>query len=499
MLLLSMGFSTEVGRMSKVKKSAVEWMEKLKSEHDDVAVYIWEHPELSFVEYKSAAKLQQYLEKYGFAIETGTGGVETAFIATWGSGKPIIGFNGEYDALPNLSQEKGLAQEKAITRGAPGHGCGHNIFGASSATAAIATAMAMKEHGLEGTIRFYGTPGEEAGGGKFYMARDGAWDDCDACISWHPGSSNRVKYSSTLANQNVKVRFFGRSAHAAGSPHLGRSALDAVELLNVGMNYAREHMPDKTRIHYVITGGGEAPNNVPPYAEVWYFLRAPRRSIVDEMYSWFKEVARGAAMMTHTEVEFRIIDGLWEILPNKTLAEVGLANLRLIGPPPFTEEDQKFASRIADALKKEEIKNVEAPYFDMEIKKADLSRNFPDVATGMGSSDDGNVSWVTPMVGFGAANFVKGTIGHNWTLVTQSAMPPALKAGLTAGKWMAGTAVDLIQNPELLKQAREEHQEYLRKFPFNDLIDKNLSVPSFYDIYGREWESVPKPPTYKKE
>lgn len=497
--LVSPAEAAEVGKMTKVKRSALEWMDKLKPELAEAAIYIWEHPELSFVEFKSAAKLQTYLEKYGFTIETGIAGIETAFIASRGSGPPVIGFNGEYDALPNLSQEPGVAEEKPIVRGAPGHGCGHHLFGATTATAAIATAMAMKEHGIPGTVRFYGTPGEEAGGGKAYMARDGAWDDCDACISWHPGSSNAVKYGSNQSVLNVKVRFHGRSAHAAGMPHLGRSALDGVELLNIGMNFAREHLPDKTRVHYVITSGGEAPNNVPPLAEVWYFLRASRWETVEEMYEWMRDIAEGAALMSRTTVEFDVIDALMEILPNRALAEVGATNMELIGPPPFDDEDQAFGASMAEALTKEGIEDLEPPHFVTELTKPETDATFPDVKVSMGSSDDGNVSWVVPMVLFSGATWIKGTIGHNWSTVSQGTAPSAIKGGLTAGKWMAATALDLFRDPEVLAEAKEEFQGYLEKWPFTHPLPEDAVPATFYEIYGRNWEDIPKPPTFKKK
>ena len=490
LLLAVMSIFAEVAKMTPEKKTALDWIDKNKSAHDEIAIYIWEHPELCFVEFKSAAKLQKYLYENDFKIEKGISGMETAFIASWGSGNPVIGFLGEYDALPNLSQESPIA------KGAPGHGCGHNIYGSSSAMAAIAAAKAMKKHGIAGTVKFYGTPAEEAGDAKAFMVRDGVWDDCDIVICWHPGSVNAVSYGTNLALKNVKVRFHGRSAHAASVPHMGRSALDAVELFNIGMNYMREHILDNTRIEYVITSGGEVPNNVPPYAEVWYFLRAPHMAIVDQMYEWMQKVAEGAALMTQTKGEVILQSGIWEALPNRTLAMVGDANITLVGAPPFTAEDQKFGEEIAKALEKMGVKEIQPPHYDTEIIHPDLSKTFPNIQRGMYSADTGDVSWTVPLLSFASATHVKSTIGHNWIQVAQNAMPPALKAGLTVSKWMAASALDLLKDPQIIKEAWEEHKEVLDKTPYHPL-PKDLSVPTFLELYGRKWESVPKPKTYE--
>ncbi len=487
----------EIGTKTPEKETALHWIDENKLTYDEVALYIWEHPELGFAEFKSAAKLQKYMENNGFSVEKGYSGIETAFVATWGSGGPVIGFLGEFDALPNLSQEKGAAEETPIVEGAPGHGCGHNLYGASGATAAIATAKAMEKHNIKGTIKFYGTPGEEAGDAKVFMVRDGVWDDCDIAISWHPGDKNSSNYGTNLAIRTFKVAFHGRSAHAGASPQMGRSALDGVELFNIGMNYMREHTLDQTRIHYVITSGGEAPNNVPPFAEVWYFMRAPHMPIIDEMYEWTTQMAEGAAMMTQTKSEVKLQSSCWERLPNKTLARVGDANLTLIGAPPFTEEDQNFGEKIAASLEKMGVKGIEAPYYDTEIEHPDLDRVFPDVPRNGSSADTGDVSWTVPLLSFSAATHVKETIGHNWIAVSQNASPPAFKAGLAVSKWMAASALDLLENPRIIAEAQAEHKEHLAKTPYHPVPD-DLSPPTFFDMYGREWETVPKPPTWKK-
>jgi aminobenzoyl-glutamate utilization protein B len=498
-LLLPIFVATSEGsEWTPEKKTAVEWVDELQTAHDDMAVYVWEHPELGFVEHKSAAKIQAFLEANGFTVKKGVSGIETAFVASWGSGKPVIGFVGEYDALPNLSQKRAVTEIQPVVEGAPGHGCGHNLFGAASATSAVAMAKTMEEHGLSGTVRFYGTPGEEAGGGKAYMARDGVWDDADAVIGWHPGSENSVHYSTCLAIQSVKIRFHGQSAHTGSGGTITRAALDAIELFNTGMNFMRDHMGNDIRIQYVITNAGEAPNVPPASAEVWYYLRAARRATVDEMYEWTKKIAEGAALMTQSEAEVQLIDGLWEYLPNRTLSEIGAANVDLIGSPPFTEEDQAYGKEVAQALGKMGIENIEPPYYDTEIQHPDLSGKFPDVPRGMHSTDFGNVSWIVPSVQFRAATHAKGTVGHTWIEVAQNAAPPGLRASLTVSKWMVATALDLVVNPEKLEAAKKELAEYLEDTPYYHPIPNDQPIPTFYEMYGCEWETVPKPPTYSK-
>ena len=494
-VLISLNFA-QSSKLPPEKSTVIQCVEKLKSAHDEAAIYVWEHPELGFAEFKSSAKLENYLKQNGFEIKKGVAGIETAFIATWGSGQPIIGFLGEYDALPNLSQELGAAEKKPIVDGAPGHGCGHNLFGAASATAAIATAQAMEKHGMKGTVRFYGTPGEEAGGGKVFMAREGLWDDCNAVIAWHPGTSNSVNYGTCLALQNVKIRFYGKSAHTGTGGSITRSALDAIEIFNTGMNFMRNHLENDIRIQYVITSAGQAPNVPPSHADVWYYLRAPHRATVDFMFDWMKRIAEGAALITNTTSEVQIIDGLWEVLPNRTLAKTGDSNISWIGAPAFSAEDEEFGERIAEAMKKTGVTGIEAPYYATKISHPDLSGTFPDVPRGMHSTDCGNVSWIVPVVQFSAATHCNKTVGHTWLQVTQNAMPPALRAGLTVSKWMAATAIDLLKDPKILKAAWEEHKTYLAKTPYYHPIPKDLPVPTFFEMYGSDWKSIPKPPTY---
>jgi len=473
--------------LTPAKKTAAAWIDEGGATYQEIAKYIWDNPELSLVEFKSSAKLQEYLAKNGFKVEKGVAGMPTAFVATWGSGKPVIGFLAEFDALPGLSQKEGLAKQEAIISGAPGHGCGHNVFGTSSATAAIATKVAMEKHGIKGTIKVFGTPAEETLVGKIFMARDGVLDGTDIVISWHPWFLNEAPYSSTLAMTSVKFEFTGKPSHAAVAPEAGRSALDGVELMNVGMNYMREHVIQEARIHYVITNGGATPNVVPPKAEVWYFIRAPRRTQVDHIWNWMQDVAKGAALMTQTTVSNKILAATWEVLPNKVLSKVGTANIKMIGAPPFTPEDQKFGEEVVKSLGKE----VKGPAFDTTITEADLSKTFPDVPVMKGSMDEANISWMIPTMRFSAVTMAKGTPFHTWQVVCQSATPAAFKGGLTVSKWMAASALDCLTKPEIISDAQKELNQYLAETKYYHPIPADLKVPSFKELYGIEPEAVP--------
>ncbi len=333
-------------------KDAISWIDQNKATYEEIASYIWQNPELSLVEFKSSARLQEYLANNGFTIEKGVAGMATAFVATWGSGKPVIGILGEFDALPNLSQEAGVTTRKPIVAGASGHGCGHNLFGTSSATAAIAIAKTMQKQGIKGTVKFFGTPAEETLVGKVYMNRDGVFDGVDVIIDWHPQDYNGAGYSSLLALDNIKFRFYGKSSHAGTAPEAGRSALDAVELMDAGANFMREHVVQEARIHYVITKGGEAPNVVPNFAEVWYYFRAPRRAQVDEMRAWLIDIAKGAALMTQTKMEYQILTAVYERLTNRALAQMGDQVVKAVGAPPFSPDDQKFGEGLYRAWAK---------------------------------------------------------------------------------------------------------------------------------------------------
>jgi len=484
-LFVSPALGAGIGEMTPAKETALNWIDAHSEVAAETATYIWHNPELGLGEHKSSVALQEMLKAAGFNVETGVAGMSTAFVASWGEGKPVIGIHAEFDALPGLSQVAGLAEEKMIVEGCPGHGCGHNLFGTYSSLAAIAVKQAMEANGVNGTIKLYGTPSEETLVGKVFFVKEGIYNDADAVISWHPGTSNNVSYGSSLAMDNFKVRFYGKASHAASAPWAGRSALDAVELMNIGMNYMREHVRPESRIMYSIPDGGQARNVVPPYAEVWYYIRAPQYSMVKEIMDWMKEVAKGAAMMTQTRMEFVPITAVWQYLPNQVLAKVGYANAQLVGVPPFTDEDEEIARPFSETVG---IK--EGPFLSREFVQYDYDKPFV-WATGGGSIDEANTSWVVPMVRFGTATQAKGTPGHSWQNVAQNILPPAFKASLTVAKYMAATALDLYANPGMLEEAWAELKASNEKYgPFVDPA-KDIALPTFHLMHNVDESQVP--------
>jgi aminobenzoyl-glutamate utilization protein B len=475
--------------MTPEKKIAVTWIRESRMTYETIAKDLWDHPELSLAEFKSSTRLEKYLEENGFKIEKGVPGMPTAFIATWGAGQPVIGFLAEYDALPNLSQKSQVLEPDPVIAGAPGQGCGHNLLGTSICTAAIAIKVALEKSGMNGTIRVFGTPAEETLIGKVYMARENVFAGTDMMIAWHPEDTNGVDYKSMLAMTSVKFQFMGISTHGGSAPELGRSALEAVELMDVGMNYMRGHLIQDARINYVITKGGEVPNNVPPIAEVWYFIRAPRRFQVDQIWNWMLDVAKGASLMTQTSMKTHLLSATWELLPNKSLARVGDENATLIGAPDFTAEDQKFGEEIIRSLGRK----IQGPAFDNTLTHPDLNRTFPNVDFSKASTDLGNVSWIFPTLSFRVAAKALGTPQHSWQMVCQTNSPPAMKAGLRVSEWMAASALDCFARPELIEEAWEEHRLYLQETKFYHPVPEDLAVPTFRDLYGVGLETVCSP------
>ena len=468
-------------------KTAITWIDQNKAVYEETARYIWENPELSLVEFKSSAKLQQYLAANGFKIEKGVAGMPTAFVATWGSGKPVIGFNAEFDALPGLSQEAGATTKKPVTAGAPGHGCGHNLLGTTSATAAIAMTKAMAKDGIKGTVKVFGTPAEETLVGKPFMNRDGVYNGTDIMIDWHPEYINGADYRSSLAQDSIKFRFYGKASHAGFAPEAGRSALDAVELMNVAANYMREHMAPGAKLSYAITKTEEVPSIVPAFAESWYTIRIPRRAQLDPMRDWLIDIAKGAALMTQTKMEYQIIVGVYEYLPNKTLNMMGADIVKLIGAPPFTPEDQQFGESIIKNMGKQ----VQGEVYNSKITTPDFSKTFPDIAF-VGASMDVNYTWRVPSVRFAAATFGMGTPLHSWITVCQTGSSPSLKAGLHASKYMAAAGLECLANPKLVEDAWAELNADLTRFGgYNEPIPKDARLPTFKDLYGIEPSAVP--------
>jgi len=469
--------------MTKEKEYALSIIDRYEGRFVEVSDLVWEFAELGLVEFKSSSLLADELEKHGFRVKRGIAGMPTAFMAEWGSGKPVIAILGEYDALPGLSQKK-VPWKEPLVEGAPGHGCGHNIHGVSGLAAAIAVRYAMEKFGIKGTIRFYGCPAEENFSGKLFMARDGYFDDIDASISHHPSTMNGATLMSSLAINSAKFHFYGRASHAGGSPEAGRSALDAVELMNIGVNYMREHVIQDARIHYVIEKGGDQPNIVPPYARSWYYVRAPEREQVEEIYNWILDIAKGAALMTQTQHKVELIEGLHNTIPNRTIAETIVKNMRLIGLPKYSDEDIKFAQEIAKTISLEEkikqLKKSKRPGWEKLIDKL-MDDEIPDPwgegEISHGSTDVAEVSWKAPTVEFGTATWVLGTPGHSWQNVAQSGVGLGHKSLIFAAKTMAATALDLLTTPELLQKAKEEHAKRLRGRKYKPPIPPDHKPP----------------------
>jgi len=443
-------------------REIVEWIDGNRDYLTTIARRIWEYAELPLQEFKSSKLLAEEFRREGFTVKRGVAGMPTAFVATYGSGKPVIGLLGEYDALPGLSQEP-VPERKPIKEGAPGHGCGHNLLGTGSAGAAMATKYVMEKYGLPGTVKFFGCPAEEIIVGKVYMLKAGVFNDVDVALTWHPWYANTTWMASMLALNSVKFRFYGVAAHAAASPEAGRSALDAVELMNVGVNYLREHVPQWVRIHYVITQGGETPNTVPDFAEVWYLIRAPRRQDVDWVYSRILDVAKGAALMTETRVEFNFITGCWEVIPNKILSDLLYENLRKVGPLEFSEEEKLFAKKLAETFPKEQKTRIIELYSIPELENAEKLDLIDYITTPRDagkvlpiSTDVGDVSANVPTAQCVTSTFVLGAAIHSWQAVATAGMTIGFKGMLTASKTLALTAVDLLTKPEAIRKAKEE-------------------------------------------
>lgn len=429
-----------------------------------LADHIWKLAEIRFKEHKSAAAHVALLEEEGFTVSRNVAGLETAFVAESGRGAPVIGFLGEYDGLAGLSQDAGVSEPRTSTPGAVGHGCGHNLLGAGAALAAVALRNHMMAAGIKGTVRFYGCPAEEGGSGKTFMARAGAFDGLDAAVSWHPGCFAGVMSRSSLANFQVYWRFTGRASHAAGAPHLGRSALDAVELMNIGVNFLREHMPPSARVHYSITdAGGVSPNVVQPRAEVLYLIRAPEVAQARALFARVRKIAEGAALMTETAADLEIDKACSNIVPNMTLAAAMHENLACIGAVPFDAQDAAFASRIRETLTAEDIAHSIEMYGTPDAASSVLyGAPVPLDPTPRligGSTDVGDVSWIVPTVQMWGACFAVGTPGHSWQLVAQGTSPAAHKGMVHAAKVMAATGLDAITKPALLDRARAELHE----------------------------------------
>lgn len=428
----------------KTKEAIVQAMDAKAQQYATTAHRIWEFAEIGYQEVKSSALLQETLTQAGFKVEKGVEGMPTAFVASYGNGKPIIAILGEFDALPGISQDA-VPEIKKVEGRTAGHACGHHLFGTASAAAAIAVKEWLIANKQTGTIRFYGTPAEEGGAGKVYMVRGGLFKDVDAVLHWHPNDENTASAGSTLANKTGKFRFYGTASHAAAAPERGRSALDAVEAMNHMINMLREHVPQETRLHYVITRGGEAPNVVPAFAEVYQYVRHPRSEEVKSIWERVVKAAEGAAMGTETRVEIEVTGGVYNILPNEALARLMDNNLRKVGGYAMSEQEKDFARKIQLTFTTpvpgiETVSQI-APY---------------EMKDGIGSTDVGDVSWVVPTAGLGAATWVPGTAAHSWQAVAAGGMTIGEKGMMVAAKTLASTAIDLFTMPTVIQDAWKE-------------------------------------------
>ncbi|WP_422039493.1 M20 family metallopeptidase [Roseibium sp.] len=443
---------------------------------------VFDQPEIAYTEFKSVAEHKKMLEQEGFRIKEGIAGIPTAIVGEAGDEGPVIAILGEFDALPELGQVAGVAEHQPVESGGPGHGCGHNLLGSAALMAASAVKDYLAERGLKGRVRYYGCPAEEGGAAKTFMVREGVFDDVDAAISWHPATFTAVNEARSLANTRIDFTFHGRAAHAAGAPELGRSALDAIELMNVGVNYMREHMPDEARVHYAyLDAGGIAPNVVQSKATVRQLVRARDLSELRGLIARVRKIAEGAALMTETEVETHVVSGVSNLIGNRPLEETMQRNMERLGPPDFDDHDREFAEKIRATLSKDNI-TVSFRRIGAEVNPdlalcdfiAPLDRHSEG---GEGSTDVGDVSWAVPTVQARVATCAVGTPFHTWQLTAQGKAPAAHKGMTHAAKIMAGTAIDLFEDQDVLQNAIDAHHARLGRDPYACPIPDDVTPP----------------------
>ena len=447
-------------------------IESRKDMLTDVSDRIWEYAELCYKEYRSAAAIAEVLKKEGFDVTEKLCGIDTAFSGKYGSGHPVIAIMGEFDALSGLSQEAHIAEQRPITVGGSGHGCGHNLLGVGSLAAAIAVKEYLKTHDVSGTVIYFGTPAEEGGSGKAFLVRRGAFEGVDAALTWHPSFMNQVRTRSTLAVIHARFTFHGKSSHASGSPFLGRSALDAVELMSVGTQYMREHIPDSARVHSsIVDAGGISPNVIPSRAEAVYICRDTTTQSAMEIYDWLCEIAKGAAQMTQTRVDIRLESACANVVNNTTLEMLMDKCLFELPQEPLTESERAEAQAIYDSneMTAERIKKIIGFYgkpaeavvlqhLDDAVYDFPLPAD-PNPQVNPASTDVGDVSWIVPTAQMSGATWAAWTSGHSWKAVSQGKSGLAHKGMLHAGKVIALTAVNLFEDPEIVEKARAEWKE----------------------------------------
>ena len=467
-IVLALSALAQPSAQSDPKTGAMGWIDANASTLNRVNRNIWGWAETGLEEFKSSTELQDLLRANGFTIESGVAGMPTAFVASYGAGRPVIGILAEFDALPGLSQDA-TAERKSRPEVMAGHGCGHSVFGTASTAAAIGVRQALASGTIKGTVKLFGTPAEETGIGKTYMLREGVFKDVDTILAWHAGDTTRASWDFSKAMVSVKFKFEGLPSHASVSPHQGRSALDAVELMSVGANYMREHVKEDTRIHYVITNGGGQPNVVPPSAEVWYYLRANKHTDVEEYFVWLTEIARAAAAMSRTRlIETRIDADMHEVLPNRTLVELIQKNLELVGPPVFDDREKAFARATQKDLKP-------PPALALAERVEPLAAGPPPQAPH--STDVGDLTWLFPVGQLTVATYSYGAPGHSWQIAACTGMSIGEKGMMVAAKTLAGSAIDLYRSPELIQRARDDQKKMVGSQKYGTLIPEGQRAP----------------------
>ncbi|WP_184223735.1 amidohydrolase [Paenochrobactrum gallinarii] len=467
-----------------MKNGEVIWdhVDAKKAEFEALSDRVWGMPEIAYTEYKSCAEHTAMLKEQGFRITENVGGIPTAVMGEAGEGGPVIAILGEYDALPGLSQEAGIAEPRPMAGSTNGHGCGHNLLGSAAMLAATAVKDWLEATGKKGRVRYYGCPAEEGGAAKSFMGRAGAFDDVDIAICWHPASFTQVDDAQSLANTRMDFEFTGRASHAAAAPHLGRSALDAVELMSVGCNYLREHVPADCRLHYAyLDAGGIAPNVVQAKAKVRYTIRATDLAGMFALNERVIKVAQGAAMMTDTTVDISIMSAVSNLLGNTPLEIAMQSNMDRLGGVPFDDADRAFATEIQATLSQEDI---ETDYlrvgqeFDANSPLCDyvLPREQKGVPM-IGSTDLGDVSWIVPTVQARVATHAIGSPGHSWQITAQGKMPAAHKGMVYAAKVMAGTAIDVMEDEKIMAEAKADHKARTAKMPYTCPIPPEVNPP----------------------